>query len=265
MPGNKQKMNTRVRRLDYSAPALEKGIDIIELLAGEQNGLTISEIAFRLKRSLSEIFRVAVVMERRQWLQKDIESARYSVTYRLLELAHRGTPAQAMSLIAAPVMSQLSREVNQSCHLVVPAGGHGLVILRQENVGFAGGFVMRVGAVVDLIATCAGHVLLAYAEAEAREGIFRLIPTPWPIPKKTLQGKLDQVKRNGFELQPSTIATGVIDISYPIHARDGKVVAALTVPYIKSSSNSRSATIELTKTLLDRAARDISQSLVMIR
>jgi len=265
MSGTKQITRKRARRLDYSAPALEKGIDIIELLAGEQNGLTISEIAFRLKRSLNEIFRVTVVMERRQWLQKDIESSRYSVTYRLVELAHRGTPAQAMSLIAAPVMTQLSREIDQSCHLVVPAGGHGLVILRQENVGYPGGFAMRVGAVVDLIATCAGHVLLAFAEPEARESIFRMIPAPWAIRKETLERKLTRVKLDGFELLPSSIAAGVTDISYPIHARDGKVVAALTVPYIRHAATLRLPTIEQTKKLLDRAARDISQSLVLIR
>src|SRR6478736_2314687 len=111
MPATKHTTRRTTRRLDYTAPALEKGIDIVELLAGEQSGLTISEIAFRLERSLSEIFRIAVVMERRQWLQKDPESARYSVTYRMLELAHRGTPAQAMSLAAAPVMSQLSHDI----------------------------------------------------------------------------------------------------------------------------------------------------------
>src|SRR5689334_14228613 len=140
MPATKHTTRSRVRRLDYTAPALEKGIDIIELLAAEQSGLTISEIAFRLRRSLSEIFRVAVVMERRQWLQKDPESARYTVTYRMLELAHRGTPAQAMSLVAASVTSQLSHYTNQSCHRVVSSSGHGLVILRQDYAASTAGF-----------------------------------------------------------------------------------------------------------------------------
>jgi DNA-binding IclR family transcriptional regulator len=265
MSGTKQILRGRTRRLDYSVPALEKGIDIIELLAGEHNGLTISEIAFRLKRSLNEVFRIAVVMERRQWLQKDIESARYSVTYRMLELAHRGTPAQAMSLVAAPVMNQLSREINQSCHLVVPAGGHGLVILRQENAGHAGGFAMRLGAVVDLIASCPGHVLLAFAESNDREAILRHIPAPWAIRKETLGRKLARVRAKGFELLPNIIATGVTDLSYPIHARDGKVVAALTVPYMKRADGQRALTIEQSRKLLERAARDISQSLVLIR
>jgi len=265
MPGTKQATRKVVRRLDYSAPALEKGIDIIELLAAEQNGLTISEIAFRLKRSLSEIFRVAVVMERRQWLQRDVESNRYSATYRMLELAHRGTPAQAMSLVAAPVMSQLSPEINQSCHLVVPAGGHGLVILRQENVRTPGGFAMRVGAVVDLVGSCPGHVLLAFHEPDAREAVFKLIPTPWSIAKATLQKKLKRVRKDGFESLPSTIAAGVIDVSYPVLARNGKVVAALTVPFLKSVKGRHGPTLEQIKIRLERAALEISQSLMMIR
>ena len=73
---------------DYSAPALEKGIDIIELLADSESALPISEIALRLKRRMSELFRIIVVMERRGWLQKDPETARYSVSYHVLKLAH---------------------------------------------------------------------------------------------------------------------------------------------------------------------------------
>ncbi|HET7811799.1 MAG TPA: IclR family transcriptional regulator [Steroidobacteraceae bacterium] len=265
MPATKHTTVNRVRRLDYKAPALEKGIDIIELLAGEQNGLTISEIAFRLKRSLSEIFRVAVVMERRQWLQKDPESSRYTVTYRLLELAHRGTPAQAMSLVAAPVMSQLSHDINQSCHLVVPAGGHGLVILRQENAATPGGFSMRVGAVVDLIATSPGHLLLAFAEPDVRASILRLIPAPWPLGRKVLERRLARVRSRGCEILPSALAAGVTDISYPIHAREGRVVAALTVPFLAGSRRAQKLTLDKTRAMLQRAARQVSQSLVLIR
>jgi DNA-binding IclR family transcriptional regulator len=265
MPATKRTSPRRARRLDYSAPALEKGIDIVELLAGEQGGLTISEIAFRLKRSLSEIFRIAVVMEQRHWLQKDPESARYSVTYRMLELAHRGTPAQAMSLVAAPVMSQLSHDINQSCHLVVPAGGHGLVILRQENAGTAGGFAMRLGAVVDLLETSAGHVLLAFVDPDTRESILRLVPTPWSMGRKALERKLARVRLNGFELLPSALAPGITEISYPIHAREGKVVAALTVPFLAAIDKKHKLTIDKARVPLERAASQISQSLVLIR
>ena len=58
------------RNASYAAPALEKGFNVIELLAGAPGGLTVTEIAAGLGLSMSEIFRVIMVMERRDWLRK---------------------------------------------------------------------------------------------------------------------------------------------------------------------------------------------------
>jgi hypothetical protein len=52
-------------RTTYSAPALEKAFNVVELLAKEKKGLTVSEIAVGIGLSLPEIFRIIVVMERR--------------------------------------------------------------------------------------------------------------------------------------------------------------------------------------------------------
>ena len=41
----------------YRAPALDKGLDILELLATQETGISRSEIAKSLDRSPSEIFR----------------------------------------------------------------------------------------------------------------------------------------------------------------------------------------------------------------
>src|SRR5690606_18305432 len=84
----------------YTAPALEKGFDVFELLADHPDGLTLSEIASELGRSISELFRLIVVMERRGYLRKEPESDRYRVTYRILVLAHRATPVQDLAHVA---------------------------------------------------------------------------------------------------------------------------------------------------------------------
>jgi len=116
-----------------------------------------------------------------------------------------------------------------------------------------------------LIDSSPGHVLLAFAEPTVREAILRLIPVPWSMRKQALDRKLARVRLNGFELLPSSLAGGVTDISYPIHAREGKVVAALTVPFLKTGSTRQTPTIEKTREILERAARHISQSLILIR
>jgi len=52
----------------YTAPALEKGLDILELLAGEGGGLLQNAIAQRLSRSATELFRMLSVLERRGYV-----------------------------------------------------------------------------------------------------------------------------------------------------------------------------------------------------
>jgi DNA-binding IclR family transcriptional regulator len=249
----------------YSAPALEKGIDIIELLAEAESGLPFAEIAQRLKRRMSELFRIIVVMERRGWVHKDPETSRYSVTYHVLKLAHRGTPAQTLTLAAAPVMHELSTRINQSCHLVVRSGNQGLVVLRQENQKRHANLSVRLGATIGLVAGCSGQVLLAHMDEAEREALLRSIPRPWPMSRAKLDGIIARIAKRGYELQKSPMTAGVTDISYPVRGFDGKVVAALTVPYLHVLDDSLPTTVEQTRRILEESARRVSQSLGWVR
>jgi len=261
MPRTKQRPARPAARRDYSAPALEKGIDIIEVLAEEESGLTVSEISQQLGRRMSELFRIIIVMERRGWLQKDIDSGRYSVTYHVLQLAHRGTPAKSLSVAAAPVMGTLSTRINQSCHLVVRTGTQGLVILREENQRRHSNISVRLGAVIDLPTTCSGHVLLAHLEAPGRETLLDSLKLPRGMSRAALEATLARVRKRGYELHRSPMTAGVTDIGYPIRGFDGKVVAALTVPYLHVLDGSVPTTVEQARRLLEESARRISQSL----
>lgn len=240
----------------YSAPALEKGMDIIETLADAESGLTVSEIAARLKRPMSELFRIIVVMQQRGWLQKDPESARYSVTYHVLRLAHRSTPTQTLTAAAAPVMHDLSIRINQSCHLVVRSGMEGLVILRQENQRRHANLSVRTGAVIDLATSCSGMVILAHLDSEELDRTL-------PRAKKSarLVASLSRIRKRGFEMHRSPVTAGVTDIGCPVFGFDGKVVAAVTVPYLHVLDNSVPITTEQTRKQVELATRRISQSL----
>jgi DNA-binding IclR family transcriptional regulator len=251
----------RANKVEYSAPALEKGIEIVELLASEAPGLTISEIAVRLGRSINEVFRMIIVMQRLGWLQKNPQSDCFSVTYRVLELAHRGTQAENLSIAAGPLMRDLAAATSQSCHLVVRSGGYGLVIQRQESISlFQGGFAMRLGAVVDLLTSCSGHVLLAFMTAEELRPVLKLLPRPMNKPTAALSGILDRVRKQGYEMKPSARTDGITDISYPIRGLDGRVIAALTVPYLRVLDNSLPATVQQTRRLLAESARKLSEA-----
>jgi DNA-binding IclR family transcriptional regulator len=261
MSRSKTRSEKSTARRGYSAPALEKGIDIVELLAEAESGLTVSEISQALKRRMSELFRIIVVMENRGWLQKDPETARYQVTYHVLKLAYRSTPTQSLSSAAGPVMHELSTRINQSCHLVVRSGMRGLVILRQENQIRHANLSVRLGAVIDLASSCSGHVLLAHLEPAELEPLLRSMTRPRGTSKSSLDAVLAKVRKRGFETHTSPITAGVTDISYPIRGFDDKVIAALTVPYLHALDNSLPTSVEQTRRLIEEAARRISKSL----
>ncbi|ESQ89390.1 hypothetical protein ABAC460_12835 [Asticcacaulis sp. AC460] len=233
------------RLASYTAPALEKGFNVIELLAQSPHGLTVSEIANGLGLSMSEIFRVIMVMERRAWLRK-APGDRYSVTPKVLELAFRATPAEELAFVAAPLMRDLANQTDQACHLVVRNDDRGLVVLRQENPGPTG-FAVRIGASISLETSCSGHVLLAFAPGELGDD--------------DLGTKLRKVRGRGYEMMKSARTLGVTDISYPIFGFDGHVVAALTVPFLKLIDGSQTVDAEAARGFLAETATAISVGL----
>ncbi|MFN3236074.1 MAG: IclR family transcriptional regulator, partial [Pseudomonadales bacterium] len=120
------------RKNDYTAPALEKGLDILELLATEPEGLTLSHIASKLSRSVGQIFRMLAVLESRGYVQTGATSDVYQLTLKLFELSHMQTPIAQLTLAASPEMKHLARVTEQSCHLSIYSQGK-VIIIAQES------------------------------------------------------------------------------------------------------------------------------------
>lgn len=254
-PGGKRKQ--QAGHTTYSAPALEKGFDVIELLATVPSGLTVSDIAERLGRSISEIFRMIIVMEQRQWLSKDPESDRYRVTYKLLDLAYRATPAQELASVAAPVLHALAQRAEQSCHLVVQHDAKALVLLRQESPGQIG-LSARLGTVVDLISSCSGHILLAFSEPDQLNAVLAQAKLSPDLDAIALQEMLVRIRTRGYETMQSARVAGMRDMSYPVFGFDGRVVAALTIPFVTFIDGSQAIDFDRAREMLASAAREIS-------
>jgi DNA-binding IclR family transcriptional regulator len=257
----KTDVKSRTSKTLYSAPALEKGFDIIELLALAPDGLTSSEIAQRLGRSLSEIFRILVVMERRSWLHKSSETDRYSVGYHMLDNALRATPVQALSTKAAPVMYELARATTQSCHMAVISDTVMLIVLQQDSPAHSG-FSVRLGTRAKVTTSCSGHVLMAFSETTLVDKVLSAQqPPPAAAVLEAFRARLPVIRERGYEIRPSSRSMGVTDISYPVFGFDGRIRAALTLPFLTVIDGSQQVDIEQARLLVEKAAGNISQGL----
>jgi len=246
----------------YAAPAIEKAFEIVEVLATRPEGALISEIATQLGRSVGELFRIVVVLEQLGYLRKSSTSDRYTVAYKLLDLAFRATPAQDLVRAAMPEMQILALEAGQSCHLVVANGGRGMVIAREEQPGTRG-FALKVGAQIDIINSCSGQTILAFSNIQHAERIVRAAEDQLNIKvdRGWLSDRMAIIRRLGYDSRKSPITYGVTDISFPVFGFDRNVVAALTVPFLELIDGSQKVDLEAVKEMLRIASARISDRL----
>jgi len=235
MPAKKTLKPPRVQaeeKNSYATPALEKGLDVIELLAHEPGGLTKSAISRELKRTVSEIFRMLVCLERRGYIAQ-VDGERYALTLKLFKLVQEHPPTERLITEALPVMHQLAHETQQSCHMGIIEGAE-VTILAQVNAPTSVGFYVKLGSSVELMEASTGYVILAHQDDAHRARTLaewrRLTGEEVPA---DLSAHLARIKRQGFESRPSYKVRGVTNISYPIFDARGSAIGALTVPYIQ--------------------------------
>ncbi|HEV7957483.1 MAG: MarR family transcriptional regulator [Microbacteriaceae bacterium] len=187
---------------EYAVPALDKALDVLELLADQPGGLTQGAIADAVDRSVGQIFRVLQRLERRGWIFREKQSGLYVLSTRMLDLANRHPPLRGLVEMALGPMRELAESVRQSCNLSVLESDRVRVIAQVESPSDFG-FRVRVGAAFP-VATPAGLVLSA--------------------------GERHEYLRQDDAIQP-----GITDLVVPVLGAGGEPVAALTVPYVATS------------------------------
>jgi len=220
--------------LRYAAPALEKGLDILEALADSVSGYTLNELAQKVGRKVSEIFRMAVTLQRRGFVQVD-ENDRYTLTLRMFELAHRQQPLKSLVSVALPLLRELANRSRQSCHLAMYQGGRAVVIAQVESPE-RWSFGLKVGVVMGLTDTSSGHVLLAFRDEIDRARMLRAhigVEGELEMDPGELFAILQDVRERGYSAMPSRQTRGITNIAFPVMGAADHVIASINVPYIE--------------------------------
>jgi len=243
----------------YRAPALEKGLDILELLVAEPEPLTVSVIAQKLDRSTGELFRMIQVLDRRGFVEQVPDSSGYRLSGRLFSLGMVQPAVKTLIEVALPHMRQLSLDIGQSCHLALYSLGQIVVVARMESSELIG-FSVRIGYRRPLTHALSGALLYAFQpDIIRRRWEAQLRPRPAKKELSDFRAKAERIRRKGHGRQASEFVTGVTDLSAPI-LRNDIAAAALTVPFLNSTVPTRS--LQDSAEHLVRTAGEISSGLL---
>ena len=224
--------DTIVRNSRYRAPALEKGLDVIELLAAEKSPLNLSAISHRLGRSSGELFRMLQVLEFKGFITTAENGSGYILTNKLFALAMAQAPVRSLVETALPIMRQLSHEIGQSCHIAVASEDQIVVITRIERPGDLG-FSVRIGYRREIARATSGLVLFAYQTEEVRRAWLKRCRLKGDAADTFIE-RANVVRDRGHHEAASDFVRGIVDLSAPI-LRGDFAVAALTVPFVHSN------------------------------
>ena len=243
----------------YQAPALKKGLQVLEFLSGETEPYALSELARALGKSRNEIYRMVLVLEQLGYLART-DADRYALTRKLFDLAMRTPPQRNLLIQGLPVMERLSRETLQSCHLMVASGPDIVVVAHVESPDVLG-FSVRVGYRRPLNQSAAGRVLYASQDAVERAAWRTLLSSEEDQERwEAIEREADAIREMGFLLSASPYVDAVTDIAAPIRGGPaGLPLAALVMPFI----GGRSAKLSLSQAAVNirEAAERISQEL----
>lgn len=239
----------------YAVPGLDKGLDILELLADRNDGLAQAQIANEVGRSVGEIFRVLQTLERRGFVVRDPASGLYTVSLKMFDLAHRNPPLRGLVQASRGPMRRLATATGQTCNLSILDAARVLVIAQVESPS-PFGFQVRVGAEFPVESTATGAVLLAFAEPSLKSSYLADLSASAPDVAVRFASEVADVERAGFARQSGRLLVGIVDLVFPVVGEHGFPSVALTVPFAATAGDEQA--IDRAQEVAASTAREIT-------
>ncbi|MCW2792722.1 MAG: Regulatory protein IclR [Nocardioides sp.] len=140
-----------------TSQTLDRGLRVLDVLAGSPDGLTVTELAARLGVNRTVVYRLVSTLEQHALVRKDARG-RLHVGLGVLHLASAVQPV--LRDLAVPVLRALAEEVGCTAHLTVADGDEALALAVVEPSWTDFHVSYRVGSRHPLSQGAAGKAIL---------------------------------------------------------------------------------------------------------
>ncbi len=250
------------RRLSNASPvkSADRTLDILELLAGEPRGLTISEISIRLTFARSSTHGLVHTLESRGYLSQD-GGRRYQLGARLVQLGLNAGDRLELRSVARRSLERLVAATHDTAMLAVPAHGELLYVDKVLSDARDVRTDPRVTSRVPLHCSSLGKALLAAVDDASATRVLGTTGlqgvTPFTIPDaRHLLADLAQTRKRGYSVDQQESIVGVFCVGAPVRDHTGRSVAAISLSTIKDFY-----TPEKTGPLVAAAAVEVSHAM----
>lgn len=232
-----------------SGDRFARTFDVLELLVGHPDGLTVTEVSKRLGLPISSSHNLLQRMAAAEVVNVTAD-LRYSVGARAVRLGIRIVDGLEVRALARRHLQDLARETGEDAYLAVRLGRRVTYIDRLPG-NRPVSVDIRLGQALFLHATSVGKLFCAHYPqlrrvvlTEPRPALTKHTLTEVPA----LEAELDRILRQGYAVSREEALAGVEGLAVPILDAYGALVAAI---HISTLSSRMSADLE--HALLDAA------------
>ena len=204
------------------APAVDRALDIIELLAASEKELPLSEILSKLTIPRQSLIRILNTMCDRGIVDKTGQRGFYRLGMKLLYLGNRLQDNIRLRSVARPFMEELAEKTHKTVELSTLDRDQ-LILIEQVEGSEGIRLYTRIGSAYPYFhAVAVGKLYLAHMEAEKRHKVLSAIGLP-PVTEHTitsmdqLEKELAGIKQKGYAFEDQELRKGVRRIVAPIY------------------------------------------------
>ena len=221
----------------YSVPALEKAMAILEFLGSAASTHTATEIHSTLGLPKATTFMILNVLERYQMVKRSADN-RYTIGLKVYELGTRYLASLDIVETAHPHLEALVKQTQLTGHLGVLQGSSLIYADKVESTGMIR-FSTFAGMRSDIHTSSLGKAIAAWLpETEFETLLSQMdlgIYTPNTITDRdALLAELDCIRRQGYAVENEEGELGVRCVGAPIRDGSGTVVSAISVTGVLS-------------------------------
>jgi DNA-binding IclR family transcriptional regulator len=241
---------------------LHRAFALLRLLAGEPQGISLSEISVQLDLPKSSLSSILKALTEQEFLER--KGSLYTLGPESFALSSVILAGRSIRQLARPYLRKTMEKCGETVLLAVPDPDmrHATYIDSVESPQ-AVRFVVTIGTRRPLYANACGRLFLANMPEEQRKRYLESVPLT-PVTEKTitdpvqLDKLLAKVREDNLSVTLGDYLPDAGGFAAPIYNSDGDLIAALTIEVPISRAMDEEATF---REFAREAAREISRVL----
>lgn len=217
-----------------TAPALRRGLDILELLADEDEGLRVPEITQRLDLPRATTHELVNTLADRGYVVVSKDTGRVTLGVTALHLAAGYERSLDLASVGRECAAEVAAKCGETVQVAVRDGSFAVYIVRIDSKHSVR-LVSQVGSRLPASCTAGGKLLLSVLPAEELDA---LIPDDSHLSRMTshsitTRARLDEdlaaTRERGWSWEYCESNDHVTCVAAPVYNRLGECVAAMSI------------------------------------